>query len=298
MEKSGNFVSPENKMGTMRWVQRISVHYFTSHNKQHQSSATQSFVFDAYRRNISLQECIPAGWVPPTRYPIRVVSLTELPWTETLPGQSPPPHIDPLLDRDPPGQRPPGQRPPDKRPPDRDPLLDRDSPPGQRLPSLTETPLLDRDSPVQRSSTPWTEWHTGVKPLPCPKRRLRTVTKRLINVSGGVEAVDAGDARDNAERRPHQAVQPQAEAAGDGVLPHLTAVQQRHHHAGSHILQHQHVPQQRRRACHARRQYSRTQSCYTSDQRYHITWSLRVPLYYSARESDFFFDLLPLKHWF
>ena len=47
------------------------------------------------------------------------------------------------------------------------------------------TPLdADHPSPMQTPSprcrpprTPWTEWHTHVKILPCPKLRLRTVMK-------------------------------------------------------------------------------------------------------------------------
>ena len=70
------------------------------------------------------------------------ISLTETLSTEIPPGQGPP-------DRHPPGQRPPV---------DRDPL------------SCGLWCMLG-----QRPPTLWTEWHTGVKTLPCPKLRLRAV---------------------------------------------------------------------------------------------------------------------------
>ena len=87
------------------------------------------------------------------------------------------PDRDPL-DRDHPGQRPPL----DKVPPplwtetrlDRDPLY-RD--PLDREPPWTEIPL-SCDLWCMRGQRPpplWTEWHTSIKTLPCPKLRLRAV---------------------------------------------------------------------------------------------------------------------------
>ena len=108
------------------------------------------------------QKCIPVGCVPPARYHTGRVSMTqtqiqtETPWTETQ------------LDRDPHDrdcswtETPHGQRPPwTETPPDR-PLLDRDPPPGQRLPSWTETPLLDRDPPYW-TETPWDRAPAGTE---------------------------------------------------------------------------------------------------------------------------------------
>ena len=73
------------------------------------------------------QECIPVGWIPPTRYRTGMVSLVEIRWTENPLDRSP-------LDGDHPGQWPPDRDPLDRDPqtethPNRDPLdTDRDHP--------------------------------------------------------------------------------------------------------------------------------------------------------------------------
>ena len=62
---------------------------------------------------------------------------------------------------------PPDVDPPDADPPDADPPQCR-PPPGRT--SMDAEPPLEADLPL------WTECHTGVKTLPCPKLRLRAVT--------------------------------------------------------------------------------------------------------------------------
>ena len=94
------------------------------------------------------------------------------PWPRPHLNKDPPPHCT--------GQRPTWTETPwTETPPGQRPLLDRESPldryhPGQG-PPWTETPL-------------WTEWQTGVKALPCPRLRLRAVTRRtgpaaILNVT-------------------------------------------------------------------------------------------------------------------
>ena len=103
------------------------------------------------------QECIPVGYVKPTRNCTAGGGST--PWTETHPGTETP------VDRDTSRQRHPGT----------ETLLDRDPPwtetPLDRDPPWTETPQtetpLDRDppSPLDPGQRPhWTETHPGRRP--------------------------------------------------------------------------------------------------------------------------------------
>ena len=110
-----------------------------------------------------LQECIPVGCVPSTRYRVGG-SLSgglpnrDPPWTETSPGQRPPwtetAQTETPLDRDPSWT---------ETPMDRD--SPRQRPPGQR-PLWTETPWTDSSSHVicgvcwDRESPLWTEFLT------------------------------------------------------------------------------------------------------------------------------------------
>ena len=92
------------------------------------------------KHNKTQQECIPVGCVPPAHWPYLVVSYAHPPHIHASPGN----HTGP--------------------------------PTTMHAPRQPRMPPSNHASPPA-TTPPRTEWQTGVKILPCPKLRLRAVTR-------------------------------------------------------------------------------------------------------------------------